>query len=334
MTLFQSEYYDHVKIKYILDAVNMLYKRKRRPKYTNEYLVKQILDCNLNYNTWSSYGKTLNKYTNKPKFHHKYLNEIYLKWSRLNIFELAYKNIINENLNYNPDILKLNTDVTCISNKYGSEKIGVNPEYPKKNVTKLALLNTLNNTPIGVNIIENKQILKTHKTLCHDKTSLQPLLNKLLVNTKNKGNIHINADKAYISAENYYHKNKIVEVVTPPRTKSIAQAKKEIKKISKNIELKHHLIYKYNTKYGNDSKNLKNCYIKIKELMNKINELNEYIITCNNKNSNNGSRRYLIENYFCSLKRIPKLYTRTDKIIKTFMSTVFIGLLYNYKINV
>ena len=92
-------------------------------------------------------------------------------------------------------------------------------------------------------------------------------------------------------------------------------------------------LYKYKTKYGNNSKNLINCQQKIEIMYVKIKSLNDYIKKCDNKISNKGrSKRYLIENYFCSLKHIPKLYLRSDKLIKTFMSTVFIGFIYNYKI--
>lgn len=331
--LFGSEYSTYVKKKYILDAVNTLFTRQRKSKYTNEYLINNILECCLNYQSWSNYGHTLNNYTNLPKFHHKYLNEIYLCWSSLGVFELAYKNLLNDNLDYDNKNLNLNTDVTCISNMYGKENIGVNPEYPKKHVTKLALLNTFNNTPISVFPISNNKILKTHNTLHNDKSSIQPLLNNILINVNTNGNININADKAYISKDQYIYKNKSIKVITPSREKTSKQAKKEIKVLLKNIEIDELKLYKYKNKYGMKSKNLVKYENKIIEKKEKIIKLNSYIHEYDNKIQNKKkSNRYLIENYFCSIKHIPKIYLRTDKLIKTFISTVYIGLLYNYKI--
>ena len=76
--------------------------KQRKSKYTNEYFVDKIIDCIENFCSWSKYGNILNKYTPLPKFHHKYLNEIYVKLSRLHIFEI-------------------------ISNAYSKEQIGLNP---------------------------------------------------------------------------------------------------------------------------------------------------------------------------------------------------------------
>ena len=126
-----------------MEAIDTLFIRKRKPKYSNEYLLNNILECNLNYQSWSKYGRALNKYTQLPKFHNKYLNEIYVRWSSLGIFKVAYKNIINDNLNYDTINLKLNTDVTCISNMNGKEQIEINPEYVKKNVTKVEMTMSL-----------------------------------------------------------------------------------------------------------------------------------------------------------------------------------------------
>lgn len=330
--IFGTKYNDYVKKQYILDAVNKLFLRQRQPKYSNEYLIDNILDCSVNFQSWSKYGKVLNKYSTCPKFHHKYLNEIYIKWSNLGIFESAYTNIIKENLDYNPTDINLNTDVTCISNMCGIEKIGINPEYKKKNVTKVAILNTLNNVPISLNILENKCIHNAYKTLNHDKTSVQPLLNNTLIDMNKTGNIKINGDKAYISTDAYKYKNKNVTIITPKREKTFKQMKKEIKQIHNNVKTLELTCDKYKNKYGENSKNLTNCYQKIKNAKEKINNLTNRINTKHTTQNEKRTKRYLIENYFCSMKRIPKLYLRTDKLIKTFISTVFIGFMFNYKI--
>lgn len=325
-----------IKKQYILDTLNNIWKRKRTPKYSNTFLLDHILECNLNYHSWSKYSRTIIKYEHLPKYFAKYLNEIYIKWSKLNVFEIAYTNLLNDNYDYDYKLnnIKFNTDVTCISNMHGEELTGINPEYTKKNVTKLAILNTLDNTPISISIIDNKQTFDTYKTLCHDKTSIQPLLNNILLNINDNINISINGDKAYISNEQYLYKNNKVTMLTPVKTKSIKQSKKEIKKLQNNIKIYNLKINEYHYKYENNSKNLLNCMQKIKDTNNKINKLNNHIKLCkvNKENDNKVTKRYIIENYFCKIKHIPKLYLRTDKFINTFISTVYIGFLYNYQI--
>lgn len=340
MLLFDSLYSNYVKRQYIINAVNKLFIRHRTPKYNNEYLVDHILECNLNYTSWSKYDRHLKTANiNTIKYHAKYLNEIYVKWSQLDIFKIAYANMLNDNYYYKNDCshdLQLNTDVTCISNMCGIEKIGVNPEYIKKHVTKLAVLNTVDNVAIGVIIIDNKQILETHNTLCHDKTSIQPLLNNILIDINDCCNIKINGDKAYITSDTYVYKNNNIQIITPIRKKTTKQAKKQIKNMLRIIEIQELKAYKYKNNYGAESRNLINCTQKIQNMKLKIKQLNDYIMHYDEhiakKKTLSLSKRYVIENYFCSLKHISKLYLRTDKKINTFMSTIYIGFMYNYKI--
>jgi hypothetical protein len=241
-----------------------------------------------------------------------------------------------DNLNYDPKNLKLNTDVTCISNMYGKENVGVNPEYAKKNVTKVAFLNTTKiNTPVSISIIDNNKIFESYKTLRHDKSSVQPLLNNILIPIDDKCIIDINADKAYISNETYSCANAKINIKTPKREKSIVQTNKQIRKLSEKIKLQKVKTDNFKFKYGVSSKNAINSQIKIINMRMQILTLNDHINECKiNKELKQNTKRYLIENYFCSLKHIPKLYLRTDKLTKTFMNTLFIGLMYNYKIKV
>jgi len=324
-----------IKKQLLVETINELVIRKRRSKYTNEYFIDKILEYTKNFNSWSQYGVVLNKYTNLPKFHHKYLNEIYVKWSRLHIFEIVHKKLLN--FNYTPNItnntLNLNSDVTCISNTYGSENVGLNPEYMKKNVTKLGFLNDENNVVLSVVAVDNNKIFPTYKTLCSDLTTIQPLLNTLLVDIKNDVQIKINTDKGYISNYEYNYKNNEVKIITPPKQKTITQTKKQISALKKKIELFNAKNNMYKHKYGEKSKNYTNGQNKLKNIKLKINEMNNYIkIKKEKKEEKHKTKRYIIENYFSKLKRIPKLYVRTDKTLNTFMSTIFLAILLNYKI--
>ena len=93
-----------IKKQLLLETVNELVIKQRKSKYSNEYFIDKILDCIENFSSWSKYGNILNKYTKLPKYHHKYVNEIYVKWSHLHIFEIVYKKLLN--FNYSPNIKK------------------------------------------------------------------------------------------------------------------------------------------------------------------------------------------------------------------------------------
>lgn len=272
MLIFHTECDNYIKINYITDVVNKLFPNNRKSKFTTKYFIEKILDCSLNFQSWSAYGKNLIKYTEANKFHHKYINEIYLKWCRADVFKIAYTNMINDNLEYNPKNLKLNTDVTCISNMYGIENIGVNPEYAKKNVTKVGFLNTsLTNTPLSIYIINNKNIYKTHKTLCHDKSSVQNLIDNICVPIDKKAKIEIDADKAYISTETYHYNDAKINIKTPQRTKSIKQTNKQIKNTIQKIENEKNKLEFFRLKYGLSSKNLLKSQQKINNFEDKKN---------------------------------------------------------------
>ena len=86
-------------------------------------------------------------------------------------------------------------------------------------------------------------------------------------------------------------------------------------------------------KYGRSSKNLIKSNSKIDALMSKIDVLKQHIDNVSIESTNKKTNRYLIENYFCRIKQMPKLYLRTDKKVTTFLSTVYIGILYNYLVH-
>jgi hypothetical protein len=194
-------------------------------------------------------------------------------------------------------------------------------------VTKVGIFTTTDNVPISVTIVDNNNIFKKYKTLQHDISTIQPLLNNILVKTNDNCNIDIDADKAYITSNKYLYKNKYITIRTPNKQKSIKQSIKEIKNTTNNMK-------NYKCKYINKLEHPRTIK-SINIFEEKIKKLSEYIIDYkkNNKIQNMlGSKRYLIENYFCSLKHISKLYLRTDKLIKTFKSTIYIGFMYNYKL--
>ena len=111
----------------------------------------------------------------------------YNKWSKDGIFETAYNYFIKENYFKlsklkNNKFINLFIDVTKISNKNGSENIGINVEYKKKNVTSLTVICDNNKIPIGiqyVNIRPNKK-----NTFNHEIKNVQNTLNTIPIDFK------------------------------------------------------------------------------------------------------------------------------------------------------
>jgi hypothetical protein len=317
--------FNNIKKEYILDAVNTILPHKRTPKHSNEYLLDQFCTVLNTVTSWNSYKTILRTHTDKSYNHYKYLNNKYREWAKHDVFKIAYMNMLNDNykLPVKDNNLTLNVDVTCISNMYGIENIGLNPEYTKKNVTKICFLNDENNIPISVIPIDIKEQHTNYTTLSHDVTSLNKINDELLINIDDNINININGDKGFITSTPISINNNNVNLCVPKRIKSIKQVKKEIKK-TKNEILKREL--KITQSY---TVNRKNNHINAKkELLLKCNSLTNTLKSLTNTESNmKKTSRYLIENFFSKIKKFNRIRVRMDKLLITYMNFIFMALL-------
>ncbi len=126
--------------KLILDEINKLNeikqlnknnKRIYKIKYSDEYYVNMMMHLLKDINNWSflqnvkGYG---NHNDNVPKYHYATIKNKFNLWSKLGVFEKAYKNYKNNTITTN----LIYVDATSINNKKGSENIVINPENKKK----------------------------------------------------------------------------------------------------------------------------------------------------------------------------------------------------------
>lgn len=172
--------------KYILDLVDNLCPNKRKPIYTAEYYLDNIISVLKDKISWNSL-----KFPDKPKNHGSAIRKIFVKWTKLNIFQLAYKKIIEDN--YIPVLdernrLNLLIDSSKIYNKNGKELIGVDYENPKKKVTKLSIITDTNKLPLGIEIFNGKE---------HDTNTIIETYNDLPLFVKHS-KINLIGDKGYI----------------------------------------------------------------------------------------------------------------------------------------
>jgi len=145
MTLIDKEIFmkiiKNVIIKFYKDNFEKKYKRK----YTIEYYLELIFELINDINKWDAIKKLniykpLKKKDNKiPKYHWKSIQNIYYKWCKDNIFQIAFENYIN-NKTINLEEIDLYIDTSFINNKYGIEGIAMNTDNKKKKATKISIV--------------------------------------------------------------------------------------------------------------------------------------------------------------------------------------------------
>jgi hypothetical protein len=142
----------HIKI--ILKYVKILAPNIRKPKYSADYYLKNILNMLNDFNSWQSLIKSKDINADK-KYHYKTIADIHRLWCNKGVYRKAYEEIRNQNIDLDEhDTFDLLIDSTLIINKYGSDKVGFGSETRKKRFTKLTLL-THNSDEI-LNVLDNE----------------------------------------------------------------------------------------------------------------------------------------------------------------------------------
>ena len=177
----------------------------RKPKYTHEYFLKMF--CHI-LNDVTSYKALSRLINNDCKYHYKYINQVFNKWTQLNIFKDAYemsvqKYISLQNINCHSTI-ETYIDTTNINNKNGRELVNYG-SYKKKKICKLSVISD-KNIPLQINIYSGNT---------HDSNTTNIEINNL-INKLSYRKINICGDKGYI---NNKLKNKLIKqninLITP-----------------------------------------------------------------------------------------------------------------------
>ena len=278
--------------------INDKYKTNKHKKYySNEYYLINIFEMLNDINKWNSLAK-LKTYNpvlinnNKSKSHYDTIRKKFIKWSKDNIFKLAFQECLNLK-SINNDI-ELIIDSTFINNKYGIEDIGLNTDNKKKRASKLSIIsdkdkfiysvinikinNRINKDEFknknknNINKCKKSKNKKKRKGFIHDVKTIQSTLD--CINTKyNFKNITLLGDKGYINKnENYYFNGKKIYLIT----------------------------YKKKNQKSN-----------------------------NNEDENKLKKRIYVENPIGLIKKNERIMTRKDHKIKSYMGFVYLGCLIN-----
>ena len=202
---------------------------------------------------WESLNKVVNK---TCKYHWKTIYNEFNKWSNAGIFKDAYFKFMKENYFKMSKVRKnkkinLFIDVTKISNKSGSEKIGINFEYKKKNVTSLSAICDDNKLPLGITYMDtNLSKTKTGKhTIKHDIKGVQKTLDSIPFKLKSYIAVKLIGDKGYVTCKKFNAFNRKVKMIHPKRkNQKTKNTKKEKKLLSKRHKIENFFasLKKYN----------------------------------------------------------------------------------------
>ena len=217
----------------ILKHVNLKCPNKRKPKYTSQYYLTNIIDLLTDFVKWCSLIKSIN-YINKSTYHYKTIYDIHKLWSDNGVYENAYIecvqkwNIPKGNIPKGNKFIELLIDSTLIINKSGIEGIGFGSGCRKKKFTKLTAISTLDtiNAAIIVHKVYNKPVnkpvkkpvknpndkpyIKMIKTLSHDVKNVEPVIDNLRKIIPKNIKIKLYGDKGY--AMKLIDKNRILKI--------------------------------------------------------------------------------------------------------------------------
>ena len=238
---------------YILHYANIKYPLVRKRKYSLEYYLNKFTLILTDIVCWESLENT---YNNSNKYHWKSIYNEFNKWSTDGIFKDAYFKFMKENYFKMSKVKKnkkinLFIDVTKISNKAGSENIGINSEYKKKNARSLSVICDDNKLPLStVPVKTNLYKTKTSKhTISHDITSVQRTLDQIPFDLPKSVLVNIIGDKGYVSSKKYNVFDKKINITHPKRkNQKVQNTKKENKVLAKRHKIENFfaMLKKYN----------------------------------------------------------------------------------------
>jgi transposase len=209
--------------KCILQIANEKIQHVRKPKYTNEYFLDMFIHILDDVTSYTSLGRLIN---NNSKYHYKYINQVFNKWTKLNIFKDAYdlctNTYISKNINCHTT-LETYIDTTNINNKCGRELINYGSNKKKK-ICKLSVISD-KNIPLQINLFNGN---------IHDGNTTNTEINNLIDKISYR-KINICGDKGYINSE---LKKKLIKqkinLITPYRKNQHNENTKYEKNILKN----------------------------------------------------------------------------------------------------
>ena len=222
---------EHINV--ILKYADICTPSKCNTKYSNEYYLTNIIHVLKDVVTWRSLQ--ILKFENKPKNHYKTISKMHRLWSKCNVYNNAFNEIINSNSKCKITN-NLFIDGTLIINKNGKESIGYGcGESRKKKYTSITLVCNNDVKPISIlsskantKILTKNNKTKTIKTLPHDSKSIESSIS------------NINSNKTYnLIGDSGYLINEKRKALLPKNVTIIAPKRKNQKIKTKENEKTH-----------------------------------------------------------------------------------------------
>jgi transposase len=222
--------------KCVLEIASNAYKPIRKRKYNLDYYLNCFTKLLTDINKWESLSSI---YPNQNKYHWKTVYNEFQKWSKANIFKIAFEQFIQTNYFKHSKVrqnkkLNLFIDVTKIHNLKGCDGITINNEYVKKNITPITVVCDKDKLPLGMSILKPKTFYSNgRKTSSHDVTGVQDVLDSISLKIPSYVKCYVIGDKGYITQKTFVCNKQTVNMITPKRCnqkhKTNRLAKKKLK---------------------------------------------------------------------------------------------------------
>ena len=170
---------------------------KRTPIFTTRYYLGHILLVLNTVTKWEGLKLILDK--NSTEWHYRTIEKKHLEWSKLKLYEKAYK-IMNKKHNQtnfkDTDELDMYIDTANIYNKNGSEQTGYGIN-PKKKESRITCICDNNKNIHALSLIPTIKKTKTKNTFPHDSHTIEYTLNDLKTTNPKFKVLNIIGDKGY-----------------------------------------------------------------------------------------------------------------------------------------
>jgi hypothetical protein len=215
--------------KYIINTIDTICPSKNKRKYSDIYYLENMIYLLNDLCRWKSLNLL---HTDKNKFHWKTIENKFRRWSKLNIFKIAYEKMLSDNIlcnNTSNSTIDLVIDASDINNMNGKELIEYGKNKKKKQ-TKISLIadtdkNVYSATFYSANVSDTKTII----------TSINEMKDKFKFRK-----INLIGDKGYICQElkNELKKDKI-DLIYPNKKNMAPTSKRAKNKLKKRYTIEH-----------------------------------------------------------------------------------------------
>lgn len=220
---------DKIYKKLVLELVYERCPTKKKTTFSNGYYFDKMILVLKHINSWKALGEI---FPGKP-YHYKTIQDKFLQWARLNIFEDAYiKGIKSILTSYNShSTIDLFIDTALINNKYGIE-LAAYGQNKKKKVTKISLICNEKTVPLSVTF---------HKGSVHDVKTIDESV-VILIKNINYRRVNLAGDKGYIATKKTKDElfKKGIKLITPYRkNQKKRNCNKNKQKLKKRYVVEH-----------------------------------------------------------------------------------------------